>query len=291
MWAVWATPLIKTHLAPKSHPALSVGGAVFHLTQEGKTDARYTVSIRVIDIQGEPWFVGKDIAEALGYSNYRDAIQRHCKGVAKHDTLSTEGGLQKMRLINEPDLFRLIVHSQLPAAEHFEKWVFEEVLPTIRKTGNYQTKTTKPLSPIKQAKEAVSYFAHYARAMQRVGFDKNAALISANQATRKVADTDILALGGNTHLAAENQTSLHYSPTELGQQLGGLSAIKVNRLLEAAGLQNNVAGQWQPTPAGRPHAFISDVGKTHGSGVPIQQVRWFESVLPLIQTPPFQQAA
>ncbi|KXU38636.1 hypothetical protein AXE65_12710 [Ventosimonas gracilis] len=77
-------------------------------------------SIRVIEIQGEPWFVGKDIAEALGYSDTVNAIKLHCKGVVKHHPLQTKGGMQKVRLINEPDLFRLIVNSQLPAAEQFE---------------------------------------------------------------------------------------------------------------------------------------------------------------------------
>ena len=72
----------------------------------------------------------------LGYDNTRDAIIRHCKGVVKHDTLTT-GGTQKINFIPEGDLYRLIVHSRLPAAERFEKWVFDEVLPTIRREGYY----------------------------------------------------------------------------------------------------------------------------------------------------------
>jgi len=98
-------------------------------------------AIRVIDIEGEPWFVGKDIAEALGYSDTVNAIKLHCRGVVKHHPISDSlGRKQNTRLINEPDLFRLVVNSQLPAAEQFEQWVFEEVLPTIRKTGGYQIK-------------------------------------------------------------------------------------------------------------------------------------------------------
>jgi prophage antirepressor-like protein len=74
----------------------------------------------------------------LGYSNTTDAINRHCKGVVKHDTL-TKGGTQKTNFIPEGDLYRLIISSKLPSAEKFEKWVFDEVLPTIRRTGMYMT--------------------------------------------------------------------------------------------------------------------------------------------------------
>lgn len=98
-------------------------------------------NIRVLEIGGEPWFAGKDVAEALGYSNASDAISTHCKGVAKRYPLQTSGGMQEVRVINEPDMLRLIVNSTLPAAERFERWVFEDVLPQIRKTGSYGAKT------------------------------------------------------------------------------------------------------------------------------------------------------
>ncbi|CAN7680839.1 Bro-N domain-containing protein [Pseudorhodoferax sp. LjRoot39] len=101
-------------------------------------------SVRVIDINGEPHFVGKDVAEALGYADTTNAMKQHCKGVAKRHPLQTTGGIQEMRVLAEPDVLRLIVASNLPAAERFERWVFEEVLPSIRKTGSYTAKTTRP---------------------------------------------------------------------------------------------------------------------------------------------------
>lgn len=87
---------------------------------------------------GKVLFCGKDVAVALGYSNVRDALARHCKekGVVKHDTL-TNGGQQEMTFIDEGNVYRLITHSKLPSAEKFENWVFDEVLPTIRKHGMY----------------------------------------------------------------------------------------------------------------------------------------------------------
>ncbi|MBS5511758.1 MAG: Bro-N domain-containing protein [Clostridium sp.] len=96
--------------------------------------------IRTVKIDGEPWFVGKDIAEALGYTNPRDAVKNHVdpedKGVAKHDT---PGGLQKISIINESGLYSLILSSKLPNARKFKRWVTSEVLPAIRKTGHYET--------------------------------------------------------------------------------------------------------------------------------------------------------
>ena len=96
--------------------------------------------VRVIsDQKGEFWFCGTDVCDILGYSNSRDAISKHCKagGVAKRYT-PTKSADQEMTFINEPNLYRLIIKSRKPEAEPFEAWVFEEVLPQIRKTGKYQ---------------------------------------------------------------------------------------------------------------------------------------------------------
>lgn len=97
--------------------------------------------IRTVEIDGKPYFVGTDVAKALGYSNPRDAVSRHCKGVVKHDA-PTSSGVQLMSYITEGDLYRLIMKSKLPSAEKFESWVMDEVLPTIHKTGSYQKPMT-----------------------------------------------------------------------------------------------------------------------------------------------------
>ena len=92
--------------------------------------------IRTVTIDNKPWFVASDVARALGYTNPRDAVARHCKGVAKHDT-PTSSGTQLISYINEGDVYRLIMKSKLPSAEKFESWVMDEVLPSIRKSGGY----------------------------------------------------------------------------------------------------------------------------------------------------------
>lgn len=92
--------------------------------------------VRVVDVNGEAWFVAADVAAVLGYSNPRDAVSKHCKGVAKYD-IPTGGGYQRVSILNESDVFRLIMRSNMPSADAFQDWVFEEVLPSIRKNGGY----------------------------------------------------------------------------------------------------------------------------------------------------------
>ncbi|HEL2386910.1 TPA: phage antirepressor KilAC domain-containing protein [Streptococcus suis] len=96
--------------------------------------------VQLLEINNEPWFIGKEIAEILGYKNSRDALSKHVdeedKGVAKRDTL---GGSQDQVIINESGLYSLILKSKLPQAKQFKRWVTSEVLPSIRKHGGYLT--------------------------------------------------------------------------------------------------------------------------------------------------------
>lgn len=94
--------------------------------------------IRGLKIEGEPWFVGKDVAAALGYSDTAQAIRKHIddedKGVVES---TTPGGKQNITIINESGLYSLMLKSKLPGAKKFKRWVTSEVLPSIRKTGTY----------------------------------------------------------------------------------------------------------------------------------------------------------
>ena len=99
--------------------------------------------VRAVEINGEGWLVGKDVAESLGYSNVRDALRKHVdeedKGVAVCDT---PGGTQNMTIINESGVYSLVFGSKLPTAKKFKHWVTSEVLPSIRKHGAYMTEET-----------------------------------------------------------------------------------------------------------------------------------------------------
>lgn len=92
--------------------------------------------VRTVDINGKAYFVANDVANALGYAIPHKAVQTHCKGVLKWN-IHTNGGNQDMLVIPEGDIYRLVIKSKLPTAENFERWVFDEVLPSIRKHGMY----------------------------------------------------------------------------------------------------------------------------------------------------------
>ena len=93
-------------------------------------------SVRTVEAEGKILFCGSDAAKALGYKNPSKTLNTHCKGITKRNTL-TNGGNQELSFITEGDVYRLITHSKLESAQKFETWVFDEVLPSIRKHGLY----------------------------------------------------------------------------------------------------------------------------------------------------------
>lgn len=138
--------------------------------------------IRTLEIDGEPWFVGKDIAEALGYKNTRQALATNVmdedRGVHQMDTPS---GTQKMTFINESGLYALIFRSKLKTAQNFKHWVTSEVLPSLRKTGYYSLTNSKPDSymiedPVDRAKRWIEE-----QEEKKVLEQKNQALAIENQ--------------------------------------------------------------------------------------------------------------
>lgn len=99
--------------------------------------------IRALSIDGEPWFVGKDVAQVLGYSNTKDALSRHVDPEDKGGSqITTPSGIQTMTVINESGLYSLVLSSKLPSAKAFKRWVTHDVIPTIRKTGGYVNDTS-----------------------------------------------------------------------------------------------------------------------------------------------------
>ena len=116
-------------------------------------------SVRTLEEDGKVLFCAKDVAKVLGYTNTRDAISRHCKGVVKRDGVSETTNQHgkttmqhvEMAFIPEYDVYRLAAHSRLPAAQKFEKWLYEEVLPSIRKHGGYVPDMAKLLEDATKA--------------------------------------------------------------------------------------------------------------------------------------------
>lgn len=102
-------------------------------------------SVRTLVINSEPWFVGKDVAEALGYKNTKDALAKHVDSEDKEILKSQNATLENIpnrgvTVVNESGLYSLVLSSKLPSAKKFKRWVTSEVLPTLRKTGQYQVK-------------------------------------------------------------------------------------------------------------------------------------------------------
>ncbi len=226
---------------------------------------------------GDPMFVAKNIADALGYSETAKALA-HCKHSTNSGELNKINDLPPAtKWIPESDVYRLIMRSNMPNAEPFQDWVTETVIPSIRKTGGYSLPSKAPTA-ISASKE---FRALYGIA-RLIGCDKNVAAISANQAVQKLTGQNVLALLGHTHIEAENQASLFFTPTELGARIG-ISARKFNMLLAEAGMQAKKGEHWVPLVAAEGFCRILDTGKRHGDGTMIQQVKWVDNVLALVE--------
>ena len=115
----------------------------------------------ITDPNSEIWFCGTDVCDILGYVNAPDAMKKHCKetGIAKR-YISYPSGRKEAIFINEPNLYRLIIKSRKPEAEPFEAWVFEEVLPQIRKTGKYQFQPQQLALPEPEKKYTFEFTEH-----------------------------------------------------------------------------------------------------------------------------------
>lgn len=119
--------------------------------------------VRTLEADGKILFAASDIAKALGYTNPSKAVNDHCKGITKCYT-PTEGGVQALNFIPEGDVYRLIAHSKLPSAEKFESWVFDEVLPTIHKTGSY----SKPMSELEILQHSINQLVEQERKLKAI---------------------------------------------------------------------------------------------------------------------------
>lgn len=246
-------------------------------------------NVRTILIDNEPWFVAKDVAEALGYKDPSMATRSHCKGVSKLHPLRTAGGTQEVRIIREPDLYRLIAGSTLPAAQEFEAWIFEEVLPTIRKTGKYEMQkvSSTPVQPPLPGEIVSREFEALHRMAKLFGYEGNQAILCADKAVKELHNLSPVALLGAELKSPDNEALM--IATEIGKRLEpAISAKAVNLALAAMDFMERFeyrAGkfEWRLTEKGKEYGVYLDTGKVHSNGTPIQQIKWRESVISLIQ--------
>lgn len=241
--------------------------------------------IRVVHIDGEPHFAGKDVCDALGYMDATTAIRSHCKGVQKLHPLLTGGGMQSARVLAESDVLRLIVSSTLPAAEAFERWVFEEVLPSIRRTGAYSV----PGAPAKRARPSLSSSLAEARAIDFIGNmiakvpGTRADVVAAIKLRMIEEQTGLPATQFGTALPAEALAkAVKLNPTEIGRRLAPkLSPIRINAILIDLGMQRKSESGYVLTEAGAAHGEVHPFqAKNKHVG---DQIDWYESVVEVVR--------
>ncbi|HBM5484591.1 BRO family protein, partial [Enterococcus faecium] len=174
--------------------------------------------VRTILVNDEPYFVGKDVADVLGYSNPQKAIRDHVdlEDKTQNDSFTVNG--TAVVLINESGLYSLILKSKLPSAKKFKRWVTSEVLPTIRKTGSY--------SNVPQS---------FAQALRLAAdLEEKNQLLEQQIAEYEPKISYLDTILSSTDTVATSQIAADY----------GMSAIALNKLLNELGVQHKVSGQW-----------------------------------------------
>ncbi|VED60553.1 phage antirepressor [Staphylococcus simulans] len=185
--------------------------------------------LEILTIDNKEYFPAIKVAEVLGYTNPRDAISRHTKkrGVVKHDVIDSLGRKQVKKFIDEGNLYRLISRSKLPQAEQFEEWIFDEVLPAIRKHGIYATD-----SVIEQTIQNPDYIITVLTEYKK---EKEQNLLLQQEIGELKPKADYVdEILKSTGTLATTQIAADY----------GISAQKLNKLLHEARLQRKVNKQW-----------------------------------------------
>lgn len=211
----------------------------------------------MVDETGKPLFCGKDVAVALGYKDPTNAMKQHCSedGVVIHHLIDNMGRKQSAKFLSEGNLYRLIVHSKLPAAERFERWVFDEVLPSIRKTGSY---SVKPMTEYQQRTLAVQT----ARILRETAREYRGTTYG------QVIDAYVTKeLTGEFLLPLPKLEEKTYSATDIGKMFG-VSARKIGDLAKTNGLKTEEYGEW-----------FKD--KAANCDKEVQSFRYFESAIPV----------
>lgn len=192
--------------------------------------------VRTIEKNGEPWFVGKDVAEILGYSDTAQAVRKHIdnedKGVVE---MTTPGGKQPVTIINESGLYSLILSSKLPTAKEFKHWVTSEVLPSIRKTGEYK------ITPAQQNR--LDIMERNSRAREASLWLRISAQVKSDTYRQVCASYASTVLAGREVIPLPQTPQHHYSATEIGKMFG-VSKQAIGNLANTYGMKTDEYGAW-----------------------------------------------
>lgn len=188
--------------------------------------------IRTVEVNGEPWLVGKDVAQALGYSNTKDAVSRHVDTEDKRGSrFPTPSGQQELTIINESGLYSLVLGSKLPSAKKFKRWVTSEVLPSIRKNGMYLLPKDYPsaLRALADSEE------------QRMALEASNATLAAENERQAQVIAEFEPIRQYVDIILESPDALATSQIAADY---GMSAQELNKILRDGGVQHKVNGQW-----------------------------------------------
>ena len=232
--------------------------------------------VRTVLIDGEAWFVAKDVCDILGYANARDALARHLDDdekstVAIHDGTSLKGGNPNMNIINESGLYCLILRSNMPEAKKFRRWVTEIVLPQVMRDGLPETASEKLTKTIMYTARMI---------LDAANIKDNQLALALDRVAEHYTGQSMLALSGVV-LEAPSKTQL-LTPTEIGKHFG-VSARKVNELLCLNGYQKREGKSYEPLESGEAYAVMLDTNRRHDNGTPVRQLKWESSFLTEIE--------
>lgn len=192
--------------------------------------------VRTIEKNSEPWFVGKDVADILGYTDTAQAVRKHIddedKGVVE---MTTPGGKQNMVIINESGLYSLILSSKLPTAKKFKRWVTSEVLPSLRKTGEYK------ITPAQQNR--LDIMERNSRAREASLWLRISAQVKSDTYRQVCASYASTVLAGREVIPLPQTTQHHYSATEIGEMFG-VSKQAIGNLANKYGMKTDEYGSW-----------------------------------------------
>ena len=196
-------------------------------------------NIRIIEKNGEPWFIGKDVAEALGYEASRNAITKHVDDEEKlTHQISASGQNRNMTVINESGLYSLILSSKLPTAKKFKRWVTSEVLPAIRKHGNY----TAPKQESKSKSIDLEIRLNNSKARMASEYRRIAEMTDIKEYKHICQQKAVEVLAGMPLLPMEAVTEKTYSATDIGKMFG-VSKNKIGSLANANNLKTAEYGK------------------------------------------------
>nr|DAY64760.1 MAG TPA: repressor domain protein [Caudoviricetes sp.] len=220
--------------------------------------------VRVIERNNEPWFVGKDVAEALGYSQPAKAIREHVKDTHKGvSEMDTPGGRQQIIIIDEAGLYSLVLRSKLPAAEAFQEWVVAEVIPSIRKTGSYSVNQDM------KAKEVEARL-NNSRARVASTFLKVAQMTDLLEYKHICQQKAAEVLSGVPLLPMQSINENTLSADEVGKELG-ISGNMVGRIANQHNLKTDEYGK-----------YFYD--KSRHCQKQVETFRYYRKVIPVIQS-------